>query len=64
MDILNADSLEPAILLGIVNERLRLGHGNPADLAAELELSEAELESRLADIGFHYHPDCNQFKAE
>ncbi|MBY6188161.1 DUF4250 domain-containing protein [Marinobacter hydrocarbonoclasticus] len=63
MDILNAQEMDPAILLGIVNERLRLGHGNLADLAAEFGMGSLELEARLAELGFHYQPDCNQFRA-
>ncbi len=63
MDILNAQEMDPAILLGIVNERLRLGHGNLIDLAAELGMGSLELEARLAELGFHYQADSNQFKA-
>ncbi|MBY5993537.1 DUF4250 domain-containing protein [Ferrimonas balearica] len=64
MDILNAQQMDPAILLGIVNERLRLGHGNLADLAAELGMESLELESRLASLGYHYRATSNQFKAD
>ncbi|WP_246814515.1 DUF4250 domain-containing protein [Ferrimonas balearica] len=63
MDILNAQEMDPAILLGIVNERLRLGHGDINDLAAELGMGSIELEARLAELGFHYQPGSNQFKA-
>ncbi|MBY5922912.1 DUF4250 domain-containing protein [Ferrimonas balearica] len=63
MEILNAQEMDPAILLGIVNERLRLGHGDLTDLAAEFGIGSIELEARLAELGFHYQPDTNQFKA-
>ncbi len=62
MEIDKAGRLEPAILLGIVNEKLRLGSGNLADLAAEMELDSLELEQRMAEIGFHYDRSVNQFR--
>ncbi|SHH77074.1 DUF4250 domain-containing protein [Ferrimonas marina] len=62
MELSNLDRLDPQILLGIVNEKLRLGSGNLADLAAEMELDSLALEQRLAEIGFHYHNDVNQFR--
>ncbi|GAA5194179.1 DUF4250 domain-containing protein [Ferrimonas gelatinilytica] len=62
MEIEQPGQLEPEILLGIVNEKLRLGSGNLADLAAEMELDSLELEQRMAAIGFHYERSVNQFR--
>ncbi|WP_028115919.1 DUF4250 family protein [Ferrimonas senticii] len=61
MNILDANKLQPAILVGIINERLRHDGHNLADLAAELELNSLELEQRLADAGFHYQSSNQQF---
>ncbi|WP_298440566.1 DUF4250 domain-containing protein [uncultured Ferrimonas sp.] len=61
MDILNARELDPMILIGIVNEKLRLGSGNLADLAAEMELDSLELEQQLSKLGYQYQSDNNQF---
>ncbi|GAA4877435.1 DUF4250 domain-containing protein [Ferrimonas pelagia] len=62
MEIHHPEQLDPQILLGIVNEKLRLGSGNLADLAAEMDLSSLQLEQRLAEIGFRYRRDVNQFR--
>ncbi|QIZ77432.1 DUF4250 family protein [Ferrimonas lipolytica] len=61
MEILNARELDPMILIGIVNEKLRHGSNNLADLAAEMELDSLQLEQQLLDLGYQYQHDTNQF---
>ncbi|TKB50708.1 DUF4250 domain-containing protein [Ferrimonas aestuarii] len=62
MNIEHPERLQPAILLGIVNERLRHHCNNMADLEEDLGLSQIEIETKLESIGFHYQSALNQFK--
>lgn len=53
MDISTLQRLDANILLGIINEKLRL----------ECDGLEELLAVRLGQIGYHYDPLSNQFKA-
>ncbi|GDY25219.1 hypothetical protein AHAT_11090 [Agarivorans sp. Toyoura001] len=55
-------NLEANILLGIVNEKLRLECDSLEDLALTFGLEERSLARRLETIGYHYNAISNQFK--
>lgn len=63
MDISTLQRLDANILLGIINEKLRLGCDGLEELLAYYDMSEEQLAGRLDQIGYHYDPLSNQFKA-
>ena len=63
MDISTLQSLDANILLGIINEKLRLECDGLEELLAYYDMSEEQLAGRLDQIGYHYDPLSNQFKA-
>ena len=63
MDLSQAGRLDGHILLGILNEKLRLECGSFEELAITYDFNSAEVEHRLQDMGYHYDPLTNQFKA-
>lgn len=62
MDISTLQRLDANILLGIINEKLRLECDGLDELLAYYDMSEAQLTGRLDQIGYHYDPLSNQFK--
>lgn len=50
------------MLLSAVNMKLRDEYGSLDDLCRSLDIDRAELEKRLADAGFEYMPEINQFR--
>ncbi|CEO38801.1 DUF4250 domain-containing protein [Photobacterium kishitanii] len=62
MEINNLLGMDTHIVIGIVNERLRLECNSMAELASRYELSETELTTKLAQQGYYYDPLNNQFK--
>ena len=63
MDISTVQRLDASILLGIINEKLRLECDGLEELLAYYDMSEEQLAGRLDQIGYHYDPLSNQFKA-
>jgi len=63
MDISTLQRLDANILLGIINEKLRLECDGLEALLAYYDMSEEQLAGRLDQIGYHYDPLSNQFKA-
>ena len=63
MDISTLQRLDANILLGIINEKLRLECDGLEGLLAYYEMGEEQLAGRLDQIGYHYDPLSNQFKA-
>ncbi|MGL5030450.1 MAG: DUF4250 domain-containing protein [Aeromonas sp.] len=63
MDVTTLKHLDANILLGVINEKLRLECDGLADLLAYYDLTEQQLTTRLSEIGYHYNPLSNQFKA-
>lgn len=54
-------NLEPSILLGIANDRLRHECNDLHSLAAQMDVQPQELVNKLAEINFHYEAQLNQF---
>ncbi|MEV3827686.1 DUF4250 domain-containing protein [Aeromonas allosaccharophila] len=63
MDISTLQRLDANILLGIINEKLRLECDGLEELLAYYDMSEEQLAGRLDQIGYHYDLLSNQFKA-
>ncbi|CAJ1767432.1 DUF4250 domain-containing protein [Aeromonas veronii] len=63
MDISTLQRLDANILLGIINEKLRLECDGLEELLAYYDMSEEQLAGRLDQIGYHYDSLSNQFKA-
>ncbi|WP_026957535.1 MULTISPECIES: DUF4250 domain-containing protein [Aliagarivorans] len=63
MDASYVLNLEASILLGIVNEKLRLECHSLEDLALTFGVEQSLLSRRLETIGYHYDVISNQFKA-
>ena len=63
MDISTLQRLDANILLGIINEKQRLECDGLEELLAYYDMSEEQLAGRLDQIGYHYDPLSNQFKA-
>ncbi|NTS75468.1 DUF4250 domain-containing protein [Catenovulum sp. SM1970] len=64
MDYSQSVDMDPNILLGIVNDKLRHECGNLQSLAALLDADEMMIEDKLAGIGYHYEVGLNQFSPD
>lgn len=53
---------DPILLYGVVNTKLRDEYPTLEELCKSEEIDRADLLSRLADAGFEYIPDINQFR--
>ncbi|GAL06613.1 DUF4250 domain-containing protein [Photobacterium aphoticum] len=62
MEISNLLGMDGNIVLGIVNERLRLECNTVEELVSRYELDFDELNEKMESMGYHYDPINNQFK--
>ncbi|USD64181.1 DUF4250 domain-containing protein [Vibrio sp. SCSIO 43136] len=63
MDLSNVTSLDAGILLGIVNEKLRLECNSLEDLVSTYEMDVDSMVGKLDSLGYQYDPLTNQFKS-
>lgn len=63
MDLSSYLRMDANILLGIVNEKLRLECNTLEELLATFNFDRRGLADKLDEIGYHYDPVCNQFRA-
>ena len=63
MDLSNVTRLDSNILLGIVNEKLRLECGSFEELVVMYEMDTAVVTHKIDSLGYHYDPLTNQFKS-
>ncbi|WP_394135085.1 DUF4250 domain-containing protein [Aliivibrio fischeri] len=63
MDLSNAHGLESGILLGIINEKLRLECHSLEELSSMYELDTQGVQDKLSSLGYRYDPLTNQFKS-
>ncbi|EPS3420437.1 DUF4250 domain-containing protein [Vibrio fluvialis] len=63
MDLSNVGKLDSVILLGIVNEKLRLECDSFDELVATYEMDMDHVVDKLSGLGFQYDPLTNQFKS-
>lgn len=52
---------DPVMLLSVVNMKLRDAYASLDALCDDLDVSEAEITARLAQIGYAYSKERNQF---
>lgn len=64
MDLRQTFELEPNILLGIINDKLRHECSDLHNLACMMEVDESQIEDKLSRIGFHYEAGLNQFSPD
>ncbi len=62
MEIGHLMSIDGNIVIGIVNEKLRLECDSIDELASRYEWNADELSQKMRDLGFYYDPITNQFK--
>ncbi|MFR9720443.1 DUF4250 domain-containing protein [Aeromonas diversa] len=62
MDASQLRHLDANILLGIVNEKLRLECDSLEELLSYYGMNEEMLSGRLQEIGYRYDPASNQFR--
>lgn len=62
MDLSNVSKLDSVILLGIVNEKLRLECDSFDELVSTYEMDTEHVVGKLSGLGFQYDPLTNQFK--
>lgn len=62
MEISNLLKMDGNIVLGIVNEKLRLECSSVEELVSRYELDADELNEKMESLGYHYDPISNQFK--
>ncbi|MCG3721913.1 DUF4250 domain-containing protein [Vibrio cincinnatiensis] len=63
MDLSDISRLDDAILLGIINEKLRLECDSLDELVSVYEMNEEHVVGKLSNLGFRYDPLTNQFKS-
>ncbi|BCK28113.1 DUF4250 domain-containing protein [Vibrio cholerae] len=63
MDLSNVRNFDSVILLGIVNEKLRLECDSLDELISTYEIDIEHLVGKLDVLGYQYDPLTNQFKA-
>lgn len=52
---------EPAILLSVINTKLRDFYSSLDALCDDLQIEKSELEATIAKIDYHYNQEKNQF---
>lgn len=55
-------NLDPPVILGIVNEKLRVECDSLASVAQAYGVRQRQLQLKLAAMGYRYDPLSNQFK--
>ncbi|UTZ37821.1 DUF4250 domain-containing protein [Vibrio campbellii] len=63
MDLSNVSNWDSIILLGIVNEKLRLECGSFEELVSMYEMDVESVVGKLDMLGYQYDPLTNQFKS-
>jgi hypothetical protein len=63
MDLSNISRMDSPILLGIINEKLRLECGSFDELCRTYDMNSQAVTEKLDGLGYQYDPLTNQFKA-
>ncbi|MCG7497016.1 DUF4250 domain-containing protein [Vibrio sp. Of7-15] len=63
MDLSNITKMDSAIVLGIVNEKLRLECNSFEELISQYEIDADKIEKQMDSLGYQYDPLTNQFKS-
>ncbi len=63
MNLANFETMDPVMLMSIVNMKLRDDFSGDLDkLANFFDINKAALEARLATAGFEFLPEAKQFR--
>ncbi|MDF4589655.1 DUF4250 domain-containing protein [Vibrio parahaemolyticus] len=63
MNLANFESMDPVMLMSIVNMKLRDDFGGDLDkLVAFFDIDRPALEAKLATAGFDFLPEAGQFR--
>lgn len=62
MDVKSFETMDPVMLMSIVNMKLRDEFGNLDNLVKYYGIDKEQLVARLAKAGFDYLPDAKQFR--
>ena len=62
MDFRNYDTMDPHLLVGLVNTALRNHCNSLEDFCRTHDLDPTELIERLKSADYHYQPEQNQFR--
>ncbi|MCK6265347.1 DUF4250 domain-containing protein [Vibrio sp. ZSDE26] len=63
MQLSNFETMDPIMLMSIVNMKLRDDFGGDLDkLVSYFEIERASLEAKLATAGFDFLPEAGQFR--
>ncbi|HHX8331906.1 TPA: DUF4250 domain-containing protein [Vibrio diabolicus] len=63
MNLANFESMDPVMLMSIVNMKLRDDFGGDLDkLVAFFDIDRTALEAKLASAGFDFLPETGQFR--
>ncbi|EJG1896919.1 DUF4250 domain-containing protein [Vibrio parahaemolyticus] len=63
MNLANFESMDPVMLMSIVNMKLRDDFGGDLDkLVVFFDIDRAALEAKLATAGFDFLPEAGQFR--
>lgn len=62
MDLKNFARMDPIMLMSILNMKLRDEFSSLEDLSKFYEIDQTALIKKLADAGFEYLPENNQFR--
>lgn len=62
MNLANFESMDPVMLMSIVNMKLRDEYGDLDNLVKAFDIDKQTLISKLASAGFDYLPEVKQFR--
>ncbi|OLQ79519.1 hypothetical protein BIT28_17625 [Photobacterium proteolyticum] len=62
MDVKNFETMDPVMLMSIVNMKIRDEFGDLDNLVKYYGIDKDKLVARLANAGFDYLPEANQFR--
>lgn len=62
MKLTSYKTMDPHLLLGLVNTALRNNFEDLKDLVRSHDLDQDRLVQRLKDAGYQYNPELNQFR--
>ncbi|MGO2342566.1 DUF4250 domain-containing protein [Vibrio litoralis] len=62
MNLANFESMDPVMLMSIVNMKLRDEYGDLDNLVKAFDIDKQALINKLASAGFDYLPEVKQFR--
>ncbi|WP_417884262.1 DUF4250 domain-containing protein [Vibrio rumoiensis] len=62
MNLANFESMDPVMLMSIINMKLRDEYGDLDNLVKAFDIDKQALVNKLASAGFDYLPDVKQFR--